>query len=257
MADWDPEDYARFRGERLRPALDLLRAVPDLPEGPLVDLGCGKGVMGPVLRARLPGRFLVGADASPAMLDAARARGVYDTLAEADIARWASDAAPALIFSNAALHWIPDHAALLPRLAAMLAPGGVLAVQMPRQSDAPSHRLIREVAAAMFPERFRWSADRQPVAAAEAYHGMLHRLGRLDLWETVYFQDLAPAAEGHPVRLFTQSTAARPVLERLNPEEQASFLTAYDAALADPYPRGPDGGVLFPFRRLFLVLERA
>ena len=144
--DWNPEAYARFRGLRLRPALDLLAQVGDLPPGDIIDLGCGDGAAAAALAGRFPGRRLVGVDASPAMLE--RASG-YDAKVEADIAGWRPETPPALIFSNAVLHWLPDHAALMPRLARFLAPGGVLAVQMPRQQGAPSHRFLRDIAAAM------------------------------------------------------------------------------------------------------------
>lgn len=256
--DWDPGSYASFRGLRLRPALDLLAQVPAaLPEGPAIDLGCGDGAAAGALRARLPGRRLVGVDASPAMIE--RAEG-YDAVHLADIAHWTPalhhEAPPALIFSNAALQWLPDHPRLLPRLAAELAPGGTLAVQMPRQYDAPSHRLIREIAGGLFPDRFPeddagWTA---PVAPPAAYHRLLAPLGALSLWETEMLQPLAPVDEGHPVRAFTQSTALRPYAARMGAGELGEFLDAYDEALAIAYPAEADGTVLFPFRRLFLVL---
>ena len=253
--DWNPGAYDAFRDFRLRPALDLLARVPDsLPEGDVVDLGCGSGAAGPALRARCPGRRLIGVDASPAMLEAARAGEAYDMLAEADVSSWRPEALPALIFTNAVLHWLPEHGKLIPRLAGLVARGGCLAVQMPRQSDAPSHRLIREVAARLFPATFDWSDWTPPVAAPEAYARLLAPLGAADVWETEYVQRLPAAAEGHPVRLFTQSTAVRPLAERLGAEERAAFVAAYDAALAEVYPAEADGTVLMPFRRLFFVL---
>ncbi len=251
---WDPGSYLRFRDHRLRPARDLLAVVGTLPDGDLVDLGCGPGTVALLLRARFPGRLLVGLDASDTMLAEADLGGSYDALVSADIACWQAETPPALIFSNAALHWLPDHATLLPRLAGMLAPGGVLAVQMPRQGEAPSHRLLHATAMALWPGRF--AAPPPQVAAPEVYHDALAPLGRVDLWETTYLQHLAPVGAGHPVRLFTQSTAARPILGRLTPGEVPTFLAAYDAALEEAYPRQPDGGVLFAFRRLFLTLTR-
>ena len=261
--DWDPGSYASFRGLRLRPALDLLAQVPDLPDGCVVDLGCGDGAVAGPLRERFPGRALVGVDSSPAMV--ARAVG-YDALRLADIAHWTPAAhhedAPALIFSNAALQWLPDHQRLLPRLAAALVPGGTLAVQMPRQHDAPSHRLMREVAWSLFPDRFpEEDGDAvppsvPPVAPPGAYHRLLAGLGALSVWETEYLQPLAPVGEGHPVRAFTQSTALRPFSARMGAGEMGEFLDQYDEALAFAYPAEADGTVLFPFRRLFLVLTR-
>lgn len=253
--DWDPGAYARFRGLRFRPVRDLLAQIGPVPAGDVIDLGCGDGAAAEVLRKRFGPARLVGVDASPAML--AQAVG-YDAKVECDIARWRPDRAPAVIFSNAALHWLPDHGALLPRLAGLLAPGGTLALQMPRQFAAPSHRLIREMSAALFPDRFDWSGWQPPVDPPARYHRLLAPLGGVTVWETEYLQRLDPGTEGHPVRAFTASTALRPVTARLSAAEQVRFLAAYDEALAAAYPAEPDGSVLFPFRRLFatLVLPR-
>lgn len=256
VRDWNPESYARFGDLRLRPALDLIGRIGVLPEGAVVDLGCGTGAAGPALRARFAGRSLVGLDASPSMLAAAAKGGAYDRLVEADAARWQADAPVALLFSNAALHWLPDHATLLPRLAHELVPGGVLAVQMPRQHGAPSHRFLRDFAVEMFPDRFDIGGSTPPVAHPVEYHRMLAPLGRVDVWETDYVQRLDPATGGHPVRRFTEATAMRPFLERLSAAEAADFMARYEAALAAAYPVEGDGSVLFPFRRVFLVLTR-
>jgi trans-aconitate 2-methyltransferase len=248
---WNPEAYARFRGLRLRPALDLLAQVGDLPLGCVVDLGCGDGAAGAAIKARFD-RRLVGVDASPAML--AKAVG-YDDLIEANIATWVPATAPALIFSNAVLHWLGDHATLLPRLAGLLAPGGCLAVQMPRQFSAPSHRFLRDIAASLFPDRFDYLHYTPPVATAAEYHAMLSPLGAVQAWETDYIQLLDPSPGLHPVQAFTGSTAMRPILEKLTAVEETAFRTAYDQALGAAYPLQPDGSVLFPFRRLFFTLK--
>ncbi|MGL4281836.1 MAG: methyltransferase domain-containing protein, partial [Albidovulum sp.] len=152
QSDWNPETYARFRDLRLRPALDLLARVGDLPPGAVIDLGCGNGAAGPALAERFsPERRIVGIDSSPNMIEAAGAKHCYDSLFEADAAEWVPSEKLALIFSNAALHWLAGHDTLFPRLAGFLAPGGMLAVQMPRQYGAPSHRFLRDFAAEMYP----------------------------------------------------------------------------------------------------------
>ncbi len=262
MTDWDPQCYGAFRDLRMRPALDLLAQVPGLPTGDVIDLGCGDGAVGPALAGRFkPDHHLIGVDASAAMLAraalvAGRFGGrLYSQLAQADIALWAAHTPPALIYSNAALNWLPDHAALLPRLAAMLARGGVLAVQMPRQGDAPSHRLLREVAEGLFPGRMVLPPS--PVLQAGEYVELLLAFGEVRAWTTDYLQMLDPVAERHPVRAFTESTAMRPYVQGLSPEETHAFVVAYDAALSEAYPARPDGRVLFPFTRVFFILERS
>lgn len=250
--DWNPDSYARFRDLRLRPALDLLMQVGGLPGGTVVDLGCGDGAAAGALKARYPQHRLEGVDASPAML--AKARG-YAALTEMDVAGWTPSAPPALIFSNAALQWLPDHDRLLPRLAGFLAPGGVLAVQMPRQYFAPSHRFLRDIAAAMFPDRFDLSSQDPPVAKPEHYWALLSALGELGVWETDYIQHLGPAPGLHPVLAFTEATAMRPILDKLTSEEAAHFRAAYHQSLGAAYPLAADGSCLMPFRRLFFTLK--
>ncbi len=255
-SDWNPALYARFRNVRLQPAVDLAARIGALPPGALCDLGCGAGVAGVLLRNRFPGRQLIGVDSSPAMLEKAGATGDFDALVEADAGNWAPAEPLALIYANALLHWLPDHAGLLPRLASHLLPGGVLAVQMPHQNDAPSHRLWHDLAARHFPGRF--DPETAPgILQPTDYFRILSPLGEVALWETEYFQQLPPEPEGHPVRIFTSSTFARPVLEALQPGEAEELIRRYDAAAGEIYPPMADGSVLFPFRRLFFLLQVA
>lgn len=255
-ADWNPEAYARFRGLRLRPALDLLGQVGALPDGPVVDLGCGSGAVAGALALRFPGHARIGVDSSPAMLAKAAETGAYTTLNEADIGTWMPDRPAALIFSNAALHWLDGHEVLMPRLTGALTPGGTLAVQMPRQFLAPSHRFLRDIAASLFPDRFDFAHYEPPVKPAHWYWELLAGLGEVDAWETEYVQRLEPGAGVHPVRTFTASTAMRPILDKLTAAEAAEFEAAYDLALTAAYPPLADGAVLFPFRRVFFTVIR-
>lgn len=256
QTDWNPETYGRFRDFRLRPALDLLGRIGHLPPGDVIDLGCGAGAVASALRSRFHDHRLIGVDTSPAMLETADDTGAYDALQRDDIADWVPETPPALIYSNAALHWLDDHATLLPRLAQTLVPGGTLAVQMPAQHFAPSHRLLRETAEALFPDRFDFSSWVPAVAPPEDYVRLLAPWGDVDAWETRYIQRLPASDDAHPVRRFTESTAMRPILEKLTSDEAADFISAYEAALADDYPAEDDGSVLFPFKRLFFTLVR-
>ncbi|GGG68013.1 trans-aconitate 2-methyltransferase [Salipiger pallidus] len=249
--DWDPGLYHEFRGLRLRPATDLLRSVGVLPEGDIIDLGCGSGAAGPALQ-RLK-RRLVGVDLSPSMLAKARATGCYAELSEGDLTTWQPQTPPALIFTNAALQWAPDHETLLPRLAGMLAPGGTLAVQVPNQNNAPSHRFWLTLAEEMFPGRVDRDSIPSVLLGAE-YHRLLRPFGHVTLWETEYYQELTPETSGHPVRRFTESSFARPVLSVLDEDERKRLVAAYDRVIGSAYPIQPNGNVLFPFRRMFLTL---
>lgn len=254
LGPWSPAAYALFADLRLRPALDLLARVPELPPGPLVDLGCGAGAAAQALRARFPGRRLIGVDGSAAMLT--KALPLFDAVEEADIADWEPGEPPALIFSNAALHWLGGHEALIPRLAGYLASGGAVAVQMPGQLDRPSHRTMIAAAAAARPDLFSgWTPFPGPLPLP-AYADLLTGFA-LDLWETDYVQRMErPEPGGHPVRAFTASTGGRPILDALDAAETARFAALWHEALAEAYPLDASGGCWFPFRRVFLVARK-
>lgn len=253
---WNVAAYEAFSDLRLRPALDLLARVPPLDLGDVIDLGCGSGAAASALRARYPDHRLIGVDASPDMLAKADGLGLYDRLMEADIAVWRPKRPPALIFSNAALHWLDGHDALIPRLFGLLGPGGALAIQMPDQLHRPSHRTMIEAAAEVRPDLFSgWSPFPGPLAPAD--YAALPPGAGVDIWSTEYWQRLAaPEGGGHPVRAFTSSTGGRPILAALDAAETARFAALWDAALDEAYPRLADGGAWFPFRRLFLVARR-
>lgn len=233
--------------------MDLLNAVDQMGAGDVIDLGCGAGQMGAALAERAMGRDVIGIDASPAMLDKARASKGYRSLAQADIRDWHPRRAPGLIYSNAALHWLDAHERLMPRLAAMLCKGGTLAVQLPHQNNAPSHRVWLTLAEDLFPGRV--DAERMPgILSPVEYDALLAQRGRFRMWETEYYQRLGAEADSHPVRRYTESTYARPVLDALDPDERKALIARYEEVMKSAYPVRVDGSVLFPFRRLFFTL---
>ncbi|HEX7007303.1 MAG TPA: trans-aconitate 2-methyltransferase [Alphaproteobacteria bacterium] len=254
MTEWSPSQYLKFADERTRPAADLLARVPLAAPAAIVDLGCGPGNSTELLARRWPDARLIGVDSSAAMLAQAASDHPEWIWEQADIAVWSPAAPVDLIFANAALHWVPDHGTLLPRLFGHVASGGALAVQMPRNFDAPSHALMRRVADAPRWRRRLAGVVGRPVAEPAAYYDLLAPLARrLDLWESEYMHVL----DGVDAILeWVRGTGLRPYLDPLDPAEREAFTDRYLAALADAYPRAADGKVLFPFKRLFLVAMR-
>jgi len=236
--------------------MDLLGRIPLEAPQRIYDLGCGSGKATALLHARWPGARVTGVDSSSAMLEAARREFPLLEFRQADLARW-SPAEPAdLLYSNAALHWLDDHPALFPRLMAALRPGGVLAVQMPRNHDQPSHlAMLAAAEAGPWLSVLRPLLRPSPVAAPAAYHALLRPLAqRVDVWETVYLHELRG---GNPVAEWTKGTALKPLLDALDGPQRAGFEAAYRSRVASAYPPTASGETLFPFRRLFLVAERA
>jgi trans-aconitate 2-methyltransferase len=247
---WDPARYARFATERRLPFDDLLALVEPVPGGRAVDLGCGPGELTAELHARSGARETVGVDSSPAMLEkaAAHAGGGLRFLA-GDAATFTGGPWD-LIFSNAALHWVEDHPALLARLAAALAPGGQLAVQMPCNDHHPSHAVARAVAAEppFAAALAGWSRE-SPVLAPEAYAALLFRLGfaerrvRLE----VYGHELASREE---VVEWVRGTTLTDYQRRLPAALWEPFLARYRERLAAALP--DERPFLYTFRRVLL-----
>jgi trans-aconitate 2-methyltransferase len=253
---WQPERYLAFADQRTRPARDLLARVPLANPARVADLGCGPGNSTALLAQRWPEAAIIGVDSSPEMLAQARASDVRATWIEADIAAWTPDDPLDLIYANAALQWLDHHATLLPRLLGLLRAAGALAVQMPRNFEAPSHALLRDTArSGPWADRLAGTLDRPSVAAPAWYHDLLApHAAALDIWETEYLHVLAG---DDPVLSWTRGTALRPVMPALDADQFAAFEAAYAERLRMAYPKRADGGTLFPFRRLFIVAQRS
>jgi trans-aconitate 2-methyltransferase len=83
-----------------------------------------------------------------------------------------------LIFSNAALHWVEDHARLFKRLRSMLTAEGQLAVQMPFNDDDAPHAVARQLAREHeFRGALQGWASRPHLPQADQYASWLHELG--------------------------------------------------------------------------------
>jgi trans-aconitate 2-methyltransferase len=249
---WDPGQYLKFADQRLRPAVDLLGRVDLEAPRDVYDLGAGAGNVTRLIKARWPGASVTGVDDSGAMLAKAAATAPEIAWQEADLATWQAPRAADLIYSNAAFHWVGDHARLFPRLLASLAPGGVLAVQMPCNFAAPSHTAIAEAAlGGPWRERLEPLLRPVPVADPAFYYGVLAPVAAgIDIWETEYLQVL----EGRdPVKEWTKGTWLKPLLDALDVPERAAFEARYAELVARAYPPRADGRTLFPFRRLFIV----
>jgi len=254
---WSARQYIAFEDERTRPVRDLLSALPEREARSVIDLGCGPGNSTEVLAARFPGAAVRGIDSSPDMIAAARARLPLVPFAVGGIEEWTDGGPFDVILANAVLQWVPNHATLLPSLVGRLGSGGSLAIQMPDNLDSPAHRLMRDIAAEapwakMLAEA---SAARTPIGDANGYYELLRPLcSRVDVWRTTYHHPL-PGGAAAVVEWF-RGSGLRPFLEPLDAVSRAAYLGRYTAAVSLAYPALPDGSVLLPFPRLFIVATR-
>ncbi|MFN0300108.1 MAG: methyltransferase domain-containing protein [Burkholderiales bacterium] len=252
---WNPTQYAKFSDHRTLPALDLLARVPSEGVSTVVDLGCGTGNVTEKMVERWPAAQVIGVDSSTEMLAAARQRNSLISWVEADLGSWSIPGGADVVYSNAALHWLPDHDVLFPHLAEQLRPGGVLAVQMPRNFGAPTHMIAQDLAA-----ESRWGGKLvhlikpAPVQEPGFYYDLLvDRFARVELWETEYIQVLHGS---NAVLEWIKGSWLRQFLAALDVEEGAVFERSYAERAARAYPPRRDGTTVLPFKRLFMIAVR-
>jgi trans-aconitate 2-methyltransferase len=289
MAGWNPDQYLKFSDERTQPGRDLAARICVPQVRSVIDLGCGPGNSTRILAERWPDAQITALDSDASMINAAIESNPRGRWITGDIAKWAAGRLPSdaensaepavssardgstenasagtsenelydVVFSNAALQWLPDHATLYPQLFSHVAPGGALAVQIPSSQDRPAYRLLREMAASIgwrkcFPTgRVRtWHAHEW-----EFYYDLLApSASRVDVWQTEYFH-VMPGAE--TVVEWYSATGMRPYLAAITEDaDREKFLAEYTEKIRAAYPRRPDGHILFPFLRIFLIAYR-
>ncbi len=252
---WDPRQYLKFERERTLPCRDLVGRVELQSPTSIVDLGCGPGNSTSVLAERWPSARLVGVDSSEKMLESARKSGVSAEWVLADMSKWVPEQSFDLVFSNAALQWLVNQEHQVPRLFMSVSKNGAFAFQIP-SGEGEWTKALREVAESS-PWRGRFPEDLVDLSTngLDFYYDLLSPLSsRVDMWETEYVH-VFPGTQS--IVEWTSGTAMRPVLDRLTePQMRGSFLTEYAAAVGRSYHLRPDGKVLFPFLRRFLVAYR-
>jgi trans-aconitate 2-methyltransferase len=253
---WDPAVYRRFGAERSRPFVDLVAQIGAEKPRAVVDLGCGPGDLTATLAGRWPDARVTGIDSSPEMIARAAELGGAVDFWVGDARDWRPGPDTDVLVTNATLQWVSGHEELLIKWARALPAGAWLAMQVPGNFDAPSHRSLREVArSAPFAAALGDVVREAPVDDAAGYAARLTGVGAtVNAWETTYVHLLPAATDEHPVLRWMEGTALRPVKAALDEAGWRKFRAALAAKLASAYPaRG--GVVPFPFRRIFVVAK--
>lgn len=252
---WDPKKYLAFDDHRSRPFFELLGRIGAENPRRVVDLGCGPGHLTTSIAERWPGAVIEASDSSPEMVAAARGLGIDAQLGT--VQDWQPAPDTDVVISNAVLHWVPTHTTLLPQWVRALPAGAWLALQVPGNFDAPSHRAIRELAS-----REEWRDRLTPAGILQprdvldpSGYAQVLTLTRcaVDAWETTYLQRLSGE---NPVLEWVTGTALRPVRNALDDTGWQEFTAQLAPLLRAAYPRQLDGTTWLPFRRVFAVAHK-
>ena len=263
MSDWEPDLYNRFRRYRAEPVELIFARLPVACDERIVDLGCGPGENTVELARRAAHGRVEGIDLSTAMIEAAQKMraalppDLRDRLAfrVGDIANLDAEKEYAIVFSNAALQWIPRHREVLARWYRALVPGGRMVVQMPANdletAKVELSRLAREepwrALLSGVDESFR------EIPPPDKYEQILREIGFSEIdchYHTFHHPMQAPSE----VVEWYRATGLRPFINALPADRHTAFLDAYRRRLEQGY--GTTGPMTFDFKRLFLWARR-
>lgn len=227
-AGWDPELYEARHSFVWQFAQDLIGLLDPKPGEQILDLGCGPGQL--TAKIAESGANVLGLDASPTMIGQARQNFPQLSFVLQDAAHMEFQEQFDAIFSNAALHWMPDRVAVARNVAAALKPGGRFVAELGgkgniRKIESAIELVARRyVGAAIPPKRTYYPALGEYASLLET-HGLEVRTAVLfdrptplegeagmENWirqfKAYYFESL-PAAEA--------TKAIREVIEELRP----------------------------------------
>jgi trans-aconitate 2-methyltransferase len=256
MRDWNPDQYLQFKDERTQPSIDLVARIRmDYPKT-IVDIGCGPGNSTQVLLKRWPRADILGIDSSDAMIQRAREDYPHQKWAVADAANITTRQTYDIVFSNAAIHWIPEHDLLLQRLFQIVNENGILAVQVPANQESPLYKAILRVSRSR-----KWRAFTNGREESITYHNADYYYGQLVLyakeiviWETIYYHIMKSHEE---LIDWYKSTAMKPFLDSLpNDECRQEFKKEVLHECRTAYPFQRDRRILYPFKRLFFTARK-
>lgn len=256
MQDWNPNLYLKFEKERTQPVIDLISRIELDQPNRILDIGCGPGNSTRKLQERWPDAKIIGLDSSANMIEKARkaspdiqwihadANGDLSTLSTYDV-----------VFSNAAIQWMPNHEVLIPKLFSLVNPIGVLAIQIPEVSKMPMQMAIEETAATKKWQHISIEGDTFTLNEADYYYDLLNKLSdEVYIWETHYYHVM----ENHQQIIdWYTSTGMKPYLDRLSQDsDKKEFAKDVLNIIKNAYNIQSDGRVLFPFKRVFFIATK-
>lgn len=215
----------------------------------VIDLGCGTGALTATLAAHLRDATIFGIDSSKEMLVKAPQRSrlvFFHRSIEEQLKR--PDKFD-LVFSNAALQWVDNHAQVFPRLISQLKPGGQLAVQMPSQTENKLNLLLKELAnEEPFATALEGYSYPSPVLPIADYAQLLYQHGgkNITVLEKIYPMEVKETRE---LFQFVAGSALIPYVERIKSTARMAFLSTYQRRIQEAFPQMP---ALYPFKRILM-----
>lgn len=255
MSEWNSEQYLKFKSQRTQPAIDLVKRIELDNPNSILDIGCGPGNSSKVLRNAFPNAHILGIDSSENMIDKAK-----ETYSDIDFKVMdIQDDSQALngfdvIFSNACLQWVDNHKTLIPVLFNKLNKKGVLAVQIPMNSQEPLFKIADKIIKEDGWNFSSMSFEANTTLSCGEYFDILSSLtDKFDIWETVYYHNM-PSIEA--MVEWIKGSRLRPYLNALNNTDAQKLIQKITQRAADDYTKQENGEIILKFRRFFFIAVR-
>lgn len=255
MSDWNSNQYMKFGAERTQPSVDLIGRIADTSPKRILDIGCGPGNSTHRLAVQFPDAEILGVDSSEDMLN--KARATYPEL-KFEQSRIPDDLDKLdgkfdLIFSNACIHWIPNHETLIPAIFDKLENGGTLAVQIPYIQKAPFYRLLNLLVHTVDWKKLS-SIKNFHNLLPEEYYDILSSLSNdFNIWETTYYHTVS--SHGGVIEWY-RGSGLRPYLDALSEDEIPEFIADLTEIISENYPRRANGSIILKMPRLFFTVKK-
>lgn len=253
MNDWNSNQYTKFEKERTQPSVDLIHRINILPES-ILDIGCGPGNSTNQLYEYFPKANILGIDSSDNMLDKAEKSYPHLKFRKCFIPDDIESIENFdLIFSNACLHWIPDHKNLFPKLMSKLNRGGMFAVQMPLVQNAMFYKILNKLISTDKWKKLRDIHIFYNLEPNETYDILSKISKNVTMWDTTYYH-IVPSHSS--VIDWYKGSGLRPYLDILNQTEKSEFLSELLEMIKNNFPVQSDNSVILKMPRLFFTASK-
>ena len=253
MNDWNSNQYTKFEKERTQPSVDLIHRINILPES-ILDIGCGPGNITNQLYEYFPKANILGIDSSDNMLDKAEKSYPHLKFRKCFIPDDIESIENFdLIFSNACLHWIPDHKNLFPKLMSKLNRGGMFAVQMPLVQNAMFYKILNKLISTDKWKKLRDIHIFYNLEPNETYDILSKISKNVTMWDTTYYH-IVPSHSS--VIDWYKGSGLRPYLDILNQTEKSEFLSELLEMIKNNFPVQSDNSVILKMPRLFFTASK-
>lgn len=251
--EWKASDYASNSKGQAVWAHELIEKMALKGDESILDIGCGDGKITDAL-SQLTNGEVVGIDFSSDMVAYARAAFSKPMFMQMDAQALSFCERFDVVFSNAALHWVQDHKAVLSGIYKALKPNGRAILQMGGEGNAQKVFEAFEQIKPAYAVYFQGFTSPYTFHSDKTYEAMLRDMGFKSHHVSLVFKDMVH----EDLKAFQGwlETTWFPYIECVPSEQKAAFIEAWIRAYCTICPLDDEGRVHLAMMRLQVELSK-